>query len=180
MKRVGITRKSASDLLGSIGERFSAQLDAMLDYYDICIILIEGSIKWDRGTGVIVSQYKLQQQVMEGVRNYLTRWQMRGFIRETTVDVYDTVNRLNELYAYFQKPYSLSAKSRHWTDDRILALPSGCRGATGMKLLDGRCLRDIGNMSMAELMNVDGIGSKKGTLIFEHFSKVKHTEGNKS
>jgi len=41
--KVGITRKNTSDLLTSINEIWAKQLEEMLEYYDIRIILVEGS-----------------------------------------------------------------------------------------------------------------------------------------
>lgn len=85
----------------------------------------------------------------------------------------DTVDRLNELYALYQKPYSLSAKSKGYADERLLALPSGLRGKAGEGLLDSRSLRDIANMTTEEILEakVAGIGKKRATLVEQHFTR---------
>ena len=56
--------------------------------------------------------------------------------------------------------YSLSARSKGYADERLLALPSGLRGQAGERLLDNKSLRDIANMSSDEILSakIDGIG----------------------
>jgi len=102
----------------------------------------------------------------------LRRWQDKGFTLELTTSLNHTAKRLNKLYALYQKPYSISAKSKRYTDDRILAFPSGCRGKTAQQILDsGKSLVDIGQMSIEELKQFEKIGDKKASLIVEHFNR---------
>ena len=82
------------------------------------------------------------------------------------------MHTLNWLYALYQKPSSMSAKSRLFTDDRVLALPSGTRGATGINVLQHfGSLRALANASVEQLKAVDGVGEKKAQLIYNHFSR---------
>ena len=170
-RKVGITIKgTTTDLLNSINEVWSKQLEDMLDYYDINIILIEGS--WQMIRPGAVFGFKGRSYVTwDMLWDYLRRFFDKGFSLELTIDTEHTIQRLNHIYALYQKPYSMSGRSKKFTDDRILALPPGTRGKTGQKVLEGRSLREISIMSVEELLEIDGIGAKKAELIANHFSR---------
>lgn len=181
-KKVGITRKSVDDLLGSLsgnkapdGKRrypLPKQLEEMLDEYPIKIFLIEGSWSMVRPTQKLISGRGIEYHTWSMVWNFLRRWQDKGFTLELTINEGHTIQRLNELYALYQKPYSLSSVSKDFVDDRILAFPSGCRGKTALN-----CLNHFGSLlSVAaatpwELQRVPDIGEKKAFLIHSHFNK---------
>jgi len=171
--KVGITRKTVSDCLSSLNETFGKQLEEMLETYQVCIVLIEGAWRWTTDTGQLLTARGLERHVKKEVLNYIHRWQAKGFILERTANWQDTVGRLNELYALYQKPYSLSAKSKGYADERLLALPSGLRGKAGEKLLDGRSLKEIANMPAEQILSekIDGIGSKRAMLVEQHFTR---------
>lgn len=178
--KVGVTRKSMSDLLNSINEIWAKQLEGMLEYYDVNIILIEGSWANVRPS-VILGSNGISYLTWDMVWNYLRRWQDKGFSLELTIDIKHTVDRLNKLYALYQKPYSLASMTNKFADDRVLAFPSGTRGKTAQQILDnGKSLVDIGQMSIEELKAYDKIGDKKAQLIRSHFNRrtdnAKRTE----
>lgn len=173
-QKLGITRKTTEDLLSSIflsdnkakesGKHpFVMQLEEMLDYYDIKKILIEGS--WRK---ILADDITRRQ-----VQGFLQRWQDKGFSLILSASTEMTVKILNELYAIYQRPYSLSSNTKGFTDDRILAFPSGCRGKSAMD-----CLTFFGDLetvalaSVEELDEVEGIGLKRANLIWEHFHRV--------
>lgn len=168
-QKVGITRKSTPDLLGSINEVWAKQLEEMLDYYDIRIILLEGS--WSNiRPNVVLGGSGVSYLTWDGIWNYLRRWQDKGFTLELTTSLAHTTKRLNNLYALYQKAYSTSAMTHKFADDRVLAFPSGCRGKTAQQILDsGKSLVDIGQMGIEELKQYDKIGDKKADLIVSHF-----------
>jgi len=171
-KKVGIERKAVGDLLSSIGDRLSRQLENSLEHYDIRILLIEGSWKKVTPTDKIISSRGIEYYTWSMVWNYLRRFQDKGMTLELTINEGHTIQRLNELYALYQKPYSLSGQSREFTDDRILALPSGCRGKSGSLVLQALgSLRAVGNSSIEELVKIEGIGEKRAQLIVDHFNK---------
>ena len=171
--KVGITRKTVPDCLSSLNETFGKQLEEMLETYQICIMLIEGAWRWTTDTRQLLTTRGLERHVKKEVLNYIHRWQAKGFILERTINWQDTIERLNELYALYQKPYSLSAKSKGYADERLLALPSGLRGQAGERLLNGRNLREIANMSADDILKVkiDGIGKKRADLCYNHFNR---------
>jgi len=171
--KVIVTRKTVSDCLKSLNEHFGKQLEEILESAQIAILLIENPWVWTKDTGQLLTARGLERHVKKEVLNYIHRYQAKGFILERTVSWQDTVDRLNELYALYQKPYSLSARSKGYADERLLALPSGLRGQAGERLLDGKSLRDIANMTAEEIikLGVDGIGKKRATLCFEHFNR---------
>lgn len=171
-RKVGVTRKRVDDLLSSIGERFSKQLEEMLDYYQVCILLLEGSWRRINPSNQISSVGKERYIDWNMAWNYLHRWFAKGFIPELTTSEAHTVGRLNVLYALYQKPSSMSAASRLFTDDRILALPSGTRGATGLKVLESfGSLQAVANADVEQLLAIDGIGDKKANSIYQHFTR---------
>jgi ERCC4-type nuclease len=174
-QKVGITRKAVPDLLASMDQTFSKQLEEMADYFDIKIILIEGMVKvFGTEQYITLPSAGLQRHTLTEVRNWMRRWGDKGFGVERTNDLQDTAHRLNELYSLYQKPYSLSARSKGYSDERLLALPSGLRGASGKKLLQGRSLQQIASMTTEELTQIEGIGAKRADTIVQHFQKVTH------
>lgn len=170
--KVGITRKTTHDFLQSIGENFSKQLEQMLEVYDICVMLVELPWVWTNDKAQMVGARGLEKSTKEGILNFIHRYQAKGFILERTADLQDTITRLQELYVLYQRPYSLSARSKGYVDDRILSLPSGTRGKTGEKVLEEmKTLQTIANASVEDLINIDGIGKKKAELIYNHFHR---------
>jgi len=171
--KVGITRKTVSDCLASLNETFGKQLEEMIETYQVCIMLIEGAWRWSTDTGQLLTARGLEKHVKKEVLNYIHRWQAKGFILERTTNWQDTITRLNEIYALYQKPYSLSAKSKGYADERLLGLPSGLRGQAGERLLNSRSLRDIANMSAEQILeaHIDGIGKKRAMLVEQHFTR---------
>ncbi len=178
-KKVGITRKEVNDLLASIGDRLSKHLEDMLDYYDINIFILEGKMSHIANES-IVSSKGIQHYTWDMVWNYLHRYMAKGFILERTTSMGHTLHRLNALYALYQKSYSLSARNKHYTDDRVLAMPSGCRGESGMMVLRAfGSLRAVANASVEQLMSVNGIGAKRAGLIYSHFNREVANEDSK-
>ena len=177
LKKIGITRKTIQDLLSSINDKFGQQLEYMIDYYSSVILILEGSWKMinpESCRNNIISQRGIEYSTWEMVWNWLHRWQQKGIIIELTVNEGHTIQRLNELYAFYQKNNSQSAKSKGFDDDRILALPSGTRGTTGMKVLESLgSIQAIANAEIADLRAIKGIGENKANLIFSHFRKGK-------
>lgn len=174
---VGITRKSADDLLNSIGEVFAKQMDEMLDYFDICFFLREGSLRRDPQTDRLSSYNGHSNLTYSGLENWLIRFFNKGFCSIVTANPQHTVKRLCELYALYQKPYSMASRSRAWADDRMLALPSGVRGATGEKLLaEFGSLKAIAIANILGLKAVKGVGLKKAELIYRHFNRETNNE----
>jgi len=171
-KKVGIERKAVGDLLSSIGDRLSRQLENLLEHYDIKMLLIEGSWKKVTPSDKIISGRGIEYHTWSMVWNYLRRFQDKGMTLELTINEGHTVQRLNELYALYQKPYSLSGGSREFTDDRILALPSGCRGKSGLSVLQAfGSLKAVGNTTVEELVKIEGIGEKRAQSIVDHFNR---------
>ena len=172
-QKCAITRKTTDDLLGSIflsedkakqlgKHSFKMQLSEMLDYFDFCKILIEGN--WSKIMG--------DDHTRKMVQSFLSRWQDKGYgiLLSSSNDM--TVKILNEQYALYQQPYSQVAKTKGYTDDRVLAFPEGTRGETAKTCLE--VFGSLANISMAneeELRQVPKLGPKKVALIKEHFSK---------
>ena len=171
-KKVGIERKEVGDLFNSLGDKLSRQLEQLLDQYDFRILLIEGSWKRLDSNEKVISGHGIERYTWDLVWNYLRRWQDKGVTLELTTSMGHTLRRLNSLYALYQKPYSLSAKSKEFGDDRVLAFPSGCRGKTSLAVLEQfGSLRAVACASPDQLQNVKLVGAKKANLIVTHFQK---------
>lgn len=181
-KKLGITRKTTDDLLGSIffsdkkalreGKHpFKMQLEEMLDFYDINKILIEGT--WLKIMG--------DDQTRRCVQGFLDRWQDKGFKLIISANSNMTVKILNEQYALYQRPYSLASNTKGFIDDRVLAFPSGCRGKTAMDCLNMfGSLSIIGQLDPEDFLRVHNVGEKKAILMYEHFHKgEKNTDEEK-
>ncbi len=175
-QKLGITRKTTDDLLASIflsdnkanaeGKHpFKMQLEEMLDYYEIRKILIEGSWR-------LIFADDITRKAVQG---FLARWQDKGFSLIISANIEMTIKILNELYALYQRPYSLSSNTKGFTDDRVLAFPSGCRGKTAMDCLEVfGSLADIGRKAEEDFRTVRNVGEKKAQLIYNHFHKEEN------
>lgn len=170
-KKVGIERKTVPDLLGALGDRLSGQLEKMSEHYDYKILLLEGS--WKSTANKVITNQGISNWLMSTVWNFIRSWQDRGFTLELTGTMGHTIRRLNELYAYYQKPYHTGGVNRStFNDDRILAFPTGSRGKTGMKVLEGKTLAQVASMTPETLSKIDGIGKIKAQSIYNHFNKI--------
>lgn len=186
-KRVGITRKTIGDLLASISSKyaehdpetgkkkrkksFGQQLEEMLDWYDVYILLLEGSWRRVSSTDSIVSGRGVEHYTWDMVWDFLRTWQDRGFTLELTVNEGHTVQRLNRLYAYYQKSCHTGAARPLVGDNRVLAFPAGCRGKTAQKVLGQfGSLRNVANATISQLEGVDSVGPKKAEQIVLHFA----------
>lgn len=172
--KIGATRKTLDDLLNSIGEVFAFQLEAMLEEYDICIFVFECPPIHCTKDGRIITELGVSRYKREEVFNWIHRWSAKGFILERWPTLEYTAIRLNELYALYQKPYSLSSRSRKYADDRILALPSGTRGKCGQSLLETYSIAELCMLETEELEEIKQIGAVRAQRIYNHL----HKKGN--
>jgi ERCC4-type nuclease len=172
MKKVGIERKTVSDLLGSLNDRLSRQLADMLEYCDYSILLLEG--KWQMVQNQMYTSRGIEYYTWTMIWNYLRSWQDKGITLELTHDEGHTIKRINELYAYYQKPvHTGGVNKKSFVDSRILALQCGGIGnKLGQLLLDkfGN-IRNIANATAQDYLTVDGIGKAKAEALYAHFNK---------
>jgi len=111
---------------------------------------------------------------MSTIWNYIRSWQRKGITIELTSSIPHTIRRLNELYAYYQKPFHFGGVNGHsFMDDRILAFPSSCRGKTALAVLEGRSLAAISMLTVEELQKIKGIGEIKARSIYNHFRRME-------
>jgi len=177
MKKCGIERKEINDFLSSIGDRLSRQLDSLIDSYDIRILLLEGSWATVNPAMNIVGQHGVSYNTWESIWNYLQRWQDNGISIQLTVNAGHTIQRVGELYALYMKPFSTTGKSNDWTDQRVLAFPSGCRGKSAIAVLKTfGSLWAIANAEVNDFLQCENIGKKKAELIYNHFHKGTESE----
>jgi ERCC4-type nuclease len=172
-KKVGVERKSVSDLLNSLGERLSNQLYKQLEYFDFNILLIEGS--WKTVYNTVANIRGMEFYQWSTIWNFLRTWQDRGMTIELTTSEGHTVKRLNELYAYYQKDVHAGGLKRSTIsgDPRLLALQCGGIGpklGTALMKKFGS-LKAIANASASEFESVEKIGKTKALAIFNHFNK---------
>ena len=174
--KVGATRKTLGDLLNSIGDVFAYQLEAMLEEYDINIFLFETMPIKCTNDGHIITEFDTSRFTRTEVFNWLHRWQAKGFILERWPTLEHTAERLNELYALYQKPYSLCAKSRKYADDRVLCMPSGLRGKLGQEALENHSIAELCMMGIVQLKALPGFGAKRALSLFNHLHRKPRME----
>lgn len=177
-KRVGIERKTVSDLINSLGDRLSKQLLNMLEWCDLCILLIEGN--WRFYQDKVVTGSGVQNWGWSAVWNYLQTWQHKGITIQLTSDEKHSIKRINELYVYYQKEQHYGGLVRRSvTDQRILALQCGGIGEKiGTALIAHfGSLRSIANASVDDFMQVEKIGRKKAESLYNHFNHFDHNNG---
>ena len=170
-KRVGIERKAVPDLLSSLGDRLAKQLSNMLDYYDFSILMIEGSLR--NVNGNMYTARGASQWTWDAVWNFLQTWQMRGVTIQLSADEGQTIHRITNLFAYYQKPAHTGGYTRRQVGDaRVLAFPSGVGEKTAIALLKRfGSLRAIANARIDDLHECEGVGVKRAEAIAIHFGR---------
>jgi len=166
---IGIERKTISDLVSSLTGRLPNQFYNLIEDYEIPILLVEGH--WGRHNGHIAQAGQIYNATWEQVWNFIRTWQDRNISLELTIDTDHTINRLNELYNYYQKPYHSGGIDRHTTgDSRIIALQCQGIGASTAQMLlkEFGTLQKIANADYIEIAQ-SGIGMKKAMAIYKHF-----------
>jgi len=174
--KIGVTRKTLGDLLNSIGDVFAYQLEAMLEEYDINIFLFETMPIKCTNDGHIITEFDTSRFTRTEVFNWLHRWQAKGFIMERWPNIEYTAERLNELYALYQKPYSLSGKSKKYADDRVLCMPSGIRGKLGQEVLESYSIAELCMMGIVQLKELPNFGDKRALSLFNHLHRKPRME----
>jgi len=166
---IGIERKTVSDLVSSLTGRLPNQFFNLIEDYEIPILLIEGH--WGRQIGRIAQAGQIHNITWEQVWNFIRTWQDRNISLEITTDTDHTLERLEQLYKYYQKPYHSGGIDRQTTgDSRIIALQcQGIGAATAQLLLrEFGTLQRIANADYIEIAQA-GIGMKKAMAIYKHF-----------
>ena len=174
-KKVGIERKSVDDFLASIGDRLANQIERCLDSYDVVILMLEGNWRKAEVANNIMTGRGTNYNTWAMAWNFIRSQQHKGVTIEITLNPGHTIQRLNELYAWYQSSSHTGGMShKTFIDDRIMAFPKGCRGKTAEEVLKiFKALRYVGNADVEDLMHVDGVGQKKAQAIFDHFRTSK-------
>ena len=170
-RSVGIERKTVSDLASSIIGRLPLQFYKQLEDYEINILLIEG--RWGMQVNRIVAAGQMFNITWEAVWNFIRTWQDRGITVELTLDTGHTVQRIEELYQYYQKQEHTGGIDRKTTgDSRLIALQ--CPGI-GPKLAAAILARYgtiqfVANTDYVQLAkDIPGLGMKKAMALYNHF-----------
>ncbi len=176
-KKVGIERKEVNDYLASLGDRLSNQLERMLDHYDTVILLLEGNWRMVDYKNIIGNR-GISYNTWAMAMNFLRSQQHKGVTVEITVSMGHTIQRVNELYAWYQKSSHTGGMShKTFIDDRIMAFPRGSRGKTAEAVLSVfKSLVAVGNAEVSDLINVPGVGNMKASAIFDHFNSWRGKE----
>jgi ERCC4-type nuclease len=171
-KKVGVERKEVNDFMASLGDRLANQLEGALDHFDTVILLLEGNWR-NIGYNNLIGSQGISYNTWAMAWNFIRSQQHKGVTIELTTSMGHTVQRLNELYAWYQKTTHTGGMShKTFSDDRIMAFPRGCRGKTAEAVLGVfKSLVGVGNADVSDLMNVPGIGEKKAADIYAHFNR---------
>lgn len=166
---IGIERKTIPDLISSLQGRLPNQFFNLIEDYEIPILMIEGH--WGRQIGHIVHDGQVCNITWEQVWNFIRTWQDRNISVEFTTDTGHTMERLNQLHKYYQKPYHAGGIDRNTTgDSRIISLQCQGIGAATAQLLLKKfgTLQKIANSDYTEIAQA-GIGMEKAMAIYNHF-----------
>ena len=170
-KKVGVERKTISDLLSGLGDRVSVQLANMLSYYDFPILLIEGS--WQGIGGMVQTSRGIENWAWNTVWNFLRTWQDKGITLELTGNEGHTIKRLNELYSYYMKEAHTGGLNRKKVGDpRLLAFPPTVGLKTGKVILEELgTLAGVAGAGYQQLIEIDGVGPKRAEAILLFYHK---------
>ncbi len=169
---VVIERKTAEDFLNSIVDgRLFSQLDKLVYYYDVPVLIIEGSIH------DVLKNREIHENVVRGVLskiaiNYHIPVLWSKDIGDTVRYIYFISKRLleenkNDTYKIVKKPSSLK-------EQQILLVSSipDINKTLGERLLRHfKTIKNIANASEERLKEVEGIGDKKAKKIYEIFNE---------
>lgn len=169
---IGIERKTVPDLISSLIDRLPYQFYRQVEDYQIPVLLIEGH--WGTQQGKITSQGQMYNVTWEQLWNFIRTWQDKGMTLEITIDLPHTVERLEQLYDYYQNPGHSGGIDRNTSgDSRLIGLQ--CHGIgiqLAQKLLTAfGSLQAIANADYVEIAQVEGIGMKKAMEVYRHFRK---------
>jgi ERCC4-type nuclease len=169
---VGIERKTVADLVSSMQGRLPLQFYKQLEDYQINILLIEGH--WGLVAKNITSMGQVYNVTWEQVWNFIRTWQDKGITVEVTIDMGHTVERVEQIYNYYQKPGHSGGIDRTTSgDSRLIALQCPGVGIQLAQKLLGHFenLQNIANADYIEIARVEGIGMKKAMEVYKHFRK---------
>jgi len=172
-KKVGIERKEVNDFMASLGDRLANQLERALDHFDTVILLLEGNWRQVNYDNKLVGSQGITYNTWAMAWNFIRSQQHKGVTLELTTSMGHTIQRLNELYAWYQRASHTGGMShKTFIDDRIMAFPRGCRGKTAEAVLAiFKSLTAVGNAEVSDLVHVDGVGEKKAKDIYAHFNR---------
>ena len=172
-KKVGVERKEVNDFMASLGDRLANQLERALDHFDTMILLLEGNWRQISSTSKIVGSQGITYNTWAMAWNFIRSQQHKGVTIELTTSMGHTIQRVNELYAWYQRASHTGGMShKTFIDDRIMAFPRGCRGKTAeLVLAVFKSLVCVGNAEVEDLMHVPGVGEKKAMDIVAHFQR---------
>lgn len=172
-KKIGVERKEINDFMASLGNRLANQLERAIDHFDTVILLLEGNWRQITNQNKIIGSQGITYNTWAMAWNFIRSQQHKGVTLELTTSMGHTIQRVNELYAWYQKSNHTGGMShRTFIDDRIMAFPRGCRGKTAEAVLVMfKSLVCVGNAEINDLMHVPGVGEKKAKDIYAHFNR---------
>lgn len=170
-RAVGIERKTTTDLVASIMGRLPLQFYRQLEDYEINILLIEG--RWGMQMDKITIAGQIYNITWQAVWNFIRTWQDKGLTIELTIDTGHTVQRIEEIYQYYQKPAHSGGIGRKTAgDSRLIALQCEGIGPVLASSILERCgtLQFAANADYVWLAkNIPGLGMKKAMVLYNHF-----------
>ena len=163
---VGLERKAISDILGDLGGA-RKQLANLVSQRKIPILLIEGP--WGK-TGEYISGY---QVTWAQAWDMLQTLQDKGLRIQLTTSLEHTIQRVRELFMYYQDPVHQSGRVTHYNPqvESLMAIP-GVSQALALKLASHfPSIRSVADASVKELQGCPLIGAIRAESIFNFFRK---------
>jgi ERCC4-type nuclease len=179
--QVTIERKTADDLIASLGKRpgedesrMLREMKALANVGGIRILMVEGRLY--EVNGYLATDRGVSNWPALSWRNLLRSIQDRGIGYERTADEGETIRRLQELYAYYQHEVHVSVDfgggPKGTLSDKLALLTriplTDIKTAQALWARFGS-LYGIATASMEELLSVDGVGPKRAEHIYQFF-----------
>ena len=169
-RTVGIEVKSVNDLTGRLGDA-RRELAQMIDQVEIPILLVWNP--WNRRTNDLLVCGR-PNLTYGSIWNLLETFQDSGLRFQQALSRNHAFLRINQLYAYYQKPdHESNLVRRSWGTDRRISMVMGIPGiskalAKGLLLKFGS-IEAIANASQVELTQAYNIGEQRSRMIYEYF-----------
>ena len=170
-RSVGIEVKSVSDLVSRLPDA-RRELAQLIDMVDIPILLVFNP--WQRkSTDVLIGGN--DHVTWAHLWNLLQTYQDSGLRFQMATTREHAFNRINQLFAYYQKPeHTSNLVGRRSSGDRriasLMAIP-GISKKLGARLLSERSLQDVANMETTTLCTIPLIGPSKARTVLDWFRR---------
>jgi ERCC4-type nuclease len=170
---VGLEVKSVHDLVSRVGDA-RREFANLVDYVDIPIFLVWGA--WNRTPDDSLIGHSKQRLTWAYIWNMLMTFQNEGLRIEVAFSREHAFTRINQLYAYYQKPeHQAGLVARRADNDRriasLMAIPGVSKGLGTNLLKEFHSIRGLAMASPDQIAEVDKVGPKRSFTIYDFMTR---------